>query len=214
MVRYCRARFELTVFEAQIDGFHTKLHCRSATAIAWQVLIRAPHKIARRHHLILTPPMSHINQELVTCPVVCAIYYFEQALGSCCQSSYRPGLREIGTIEEQFGLEGLTAKTRMLLRWIDGGRKANIRKRKADGADERERLEIRGYQGISATYPNSMIALKEIIRCCPGYKYGGDNDWVKVRNDTVLIRFAEGEGSHSMANRRARGTSRSWNVQG
>jgi hypothetical protein len=63
-------------------------------------------------------------------------------------------------------------------------------------AQDHSRVELREYRGLKLTYPtvhDAKIMIEEYVRCDPDWVYYQDKDWIKPRQDTVLLRYTNEE---------------------
>jgi hypothetical protein len=115
------------------------------------------------------------------------------------------GLREVGLVAQELGLKDLVTECERYLRWVRLGRRMGVRSRMRYADVERERVEIAGHVSLRIRYPtvhDPAAFIEEILYSTIAWNYGTDASWRKLRYDTVLVRYREPEGDHTMANRR------------
>ena len=114
-------------------------------------------------------------------------------------------LRSLDCVAEQLRLDHLVVETKKTLHWIRGQRQPQAGRTRFEDWEEDEVVRIKGYTSISMRYPavhDSTKAIQEYARLTESYLYMRNKNWAKSRYDTVLIRYEQSEGDHTMANRR------------
>ena len=111
------------------------------------------------------------------------------------------GLRELRIVAEEVGHPALVQETLRYLRWHRLGRTQTVRRGAAITEQYPGRVELRGYLGVNLTYPtvyDANINIEECVRCDPLWVHYQDKDWIKSREDTVLLRFTNEESEDSV----------------
>lgn len=111
-----------------------------------------------------------------------------------------PALRELRVVADELGHPELVQETLRYLRWHSLGRLQPVRRGGAI-TEHSSRVELQGYLGIKLTYPtvyDANVAIEECVRCDPSWVYYQDKDWIKSREDTVLLRYTNEESEENV----------------
>jgi len=118
----------------------------------------------------------------------------------------KPSQRKLSILEADLHLPGLTNETQRFIKRVSRRCAGNYpRKRTADEMETNPDVTV--FNTITLKYPtvhDPSTSLNERVNCTPEYRYHGDENWIKPRYDTVLLRYApEREDQPStMSNRR------------
>ena len=111
------------------------------------------------------------------------------------------GERNLEQVEKQLKLENLVSETKKFLEFLATARVSRTVPDWLDGGV----ITAVGYSMLSvryATVHDHTKHIRETLRSTETYGYGKNADWKKPRYDTVLIRYDQTEGNHTMSNRK------------
>ena len=106
-------------------------------------------------------------------------------------------------MKKNIDFEKLRTYTKLLLCWIEEEWKINIQKKLIDENSEWNQLKIENHLILIITYfaiHNSHIIFWEMIYCEIKYVYNQNKNWIKMRNDIILLKYSEKKEVHIMIN--------------
>jgi hypothetical protein len=112
------------------------------------------------------------------------------------------GLKYVDDVERALELQNLTIETKKCIRWIRSDR-TQTSQRRLEGWQNEEIVQISGHACCELQYPqvyDTNVLITEFLRSTEKWSHGQHKG--HPRYDTVLIRWKEEEGDHSMSNRR------------